>query len=360
MHDDDEMNQDETGEGALEALRRVLSDLRQPGPPPLEAIAARARALRRRRRSRWAAAGSAAAAVAITAAVLAAPAHPATTHLGSGPVHVNLADFSVDSTADGRVELELTAKHAPDAPQLARVLAQAGVRAVVRVGAFCGDTIPPSGLHLAIVNVVASGSSSDSSQVTPQRAGGGFWIRPSAIPKNAEVSIGYSPGQVTVGLVAANRPLTCVVSTAVKCAVGSAAGAAATTLPAAATTLPAAATTLPAAAATLPAAATTLPAAATTLPAAAATLPAAATTLPAAAATLPAAAAATTTPATTTPDAATTVAPIGGNSSRSITAVSPGDVATWCEVQALAPSAYSATTTSTHTTTTTTLAPSTS
>ena len=32
MHDDDEMNQDETGEGALEALRRVLSDLRQPGP----------------------------------------------------------------------------------------------------------------------------------------------------------------------------------------------------------------------------------------------------------------------------------------------------------------------------------------
>ena len=74
----------------------------------------------------------------------------------------------------GRWRLELSAKQALDAPQLARVLAQAGVPAVVRVGAFCGDTIPPSGLHLAIVNVVASGSSSDSSQVTPRRRAAAF------------------------------------------------------------------------------------------------------------------------------------------------------------------------------------------
>ena len=293
MHDGDELNHDDMDEAALEALRRALSDLRAPGPPPLEAIAAKARAHRRRRRSGLVAAGAGAAAVVITAALLATSGSPATSHLGSGPVHVNLADFSVDSSADGTVRVDLRAKQAPDARQLASVLAQAGVRAVVRVGAFCGATISPSGLHQAIVNVVASGSSSASSQVTPKREGGAFWIRPSAIPKNAEVSIGYSPGQVTVGLVAANRPLTCVVNTAVKCAVGPAAGAAATTLPAAAA------------------------------------------------------------------GAATTLTPVGGPYSRSITAAGPVGVATWCEVQVLAPSAYAATTTSTPAATTTTLAPST-
>ena len=331
MHDGDEMNHDDMDEAALEALRRALSDLRAPGPPPLEAIAAKARAHRRRRRSGLVAAGSGAAAVVITAAVLAASGGPSSNHLGSGPVHVNLADFSVESGADGTVRVDLRAKQAPDAPQLASVLAEAGVRAVVRVGAFCGATISPAELHQAIVNVVANGRSSVSPQVTSTRDGGAFWIRPSAIPKDAEVSIGYSPSQVTVGLVAVDRPLTCVVNTAVKCA-------AATTLPAAA------ATTLPAAAAT------TLPAAAaTTLPAAAAT------TLPAAAATTLPAAAATTLPAA----AATTLPPTGGASSRSITAAGPGVVATWCEVQALAPAARAATTTSTPAATTTTLAPST-
>jgi hypothetical protein len=319
MHDGDALNHDSMDDDALDAMRRVLSDGQAPGPPPLEAIAAKAQALRRRRRSGLAAAGSAAAGVAITAALLAAPGHPATTHLGSGPVHVNLADFSVDSNADGTVRLDLSAKRALDAPQLAGVLAQAGVPAVVRVGAFCGVTISPSGLHQAIVNIVAVGSGSASSRVTPQRKAGGFLIRPSAIPKNAEVSIDYSADRVTVGLVAANRPLTCVVSRAVKCAEFPAGAAAATTLPEAATTLP-------------EAAATTLPeAAATTLAEAATTLPAPATTLA---------------PATTMP-ATTGAAPIGGPPPGATTAVGPGALTWTCEAQVLQPAAYAATTTST-------------
>ena len=138
MYDGDEVNHDDMDDDALDAMRRALSDLHAPGPPPLEAIAAKAQALRRRRRSGLAAAGSAAVAVAITAALLAATGHPATTHLGTGPVHVNLADFSVDSNSNGTVRLDLRAKQALDAPRLASVLAQAGVPAVVRVGAFCG------------------------------------------------------------------------------------------------------------------------------------------------------------------------------------------------------------------------------
>jgi hypothetical protein len=336
MHDGDELNHDDLDDDALDAVRRAFSDLHAPGPPPLEAIAAKAQALRRRRRRRrsgLAAAVSAAAAVAITAAVLAAPGHPATTHLGSGPVHVNLADFSVDSNADGTVRLDLRAKQAPDAPQLASVLAQAGVPAVVRVGAFCGATISPSGLHQAIINVVAINHVADSSssaglQVPAKGGGGGFLIRPSAIPKNAELSIGYSSGQVTLGLVAANRPLTCVVDRAVKCAELPAAGAAGTTLPARTGTIPPAASTLPVAAAT------TLPAAATTLPVAAGTVAPAATT-------------------TTSPPAATTLVPVGSPAHRPTPAAGRGGVF-WCEVQVLAPPAYAATTTSTPVAATTT------
>ncbi len=350
MHDGDELNHDNMDDGALDALRRALSDVHTPGPPPLEAIAAKARAVRRRRRSGVAAVGSAAAVVAITAAVLAAPGHSATTHLGSGPVHVNLADFSVDSNADGTVRLDLSARQALDAPQLAGVLAQAGVPAVVRVGAFCGAAISPSGLRQAVVNVVARNSSAAGAQVAPQREGGRFLIRPSAIPKNAEISIGYSPDQVTVGLVAANRPLTCVVDRAVKCAELPTAGAGATTLPAPADTAPA--DTAPAGTApagTAPAG--TAPAG--TAPAGTApagTAPAG--TAPAG--TAPAGTApAGTAPAGTAP-AGTASAPPGNPSPGATKAVGAGGLTWSCVAQVLQPSAYAATTTTGPAPTTTT------
>ncbi len=340
MHDD-ELNHDNMDDDALEAMRQALSDVPAPGAPPLEAIAAKAQAVRRRRRSSLAAAGSAATAVAITVALLVAPGHPAPTHLGAGPVHVNLAGFSVDSNADGTVRLELSAKQALDAPQLTGVLARAGVPAVVRVGAFCGATISPAGLHQAIVNVVARNPSSPSSQAT-RRQGGRFLIRPSAIPKNAELSIGYSADQVTVGLVPSNRPLTCVVNRAVRCAVGVAVGPAASALPASTGTLPPAASTLPgAAASTLPAPATTLTPAAT---APAATAPAA--TGPAA--TGPAA----TAPAATGPGG-TNFVTVGSPPPGLITPNGHKVLTWWCEAQVLQPAATTTSTTPVATTTAT-------
>lgn len=306
MRDGDELNHDGMDDDVLDALRRELSSARSAGPPPLDAIAAKARGHRRRRRSGLAGAGTAATAVAVAVALLATPGHPGTTNGGPGPVHVNLANFSVDGNADGTVRLSLSAKHAPDAPELASVLAQAGVPAVVRVGAFCGVTILPSGLDKAVTDVQGR-SGSGVSQVAAKPGGGAFLISPSAIPKNAELSIGYSAGKVTVGLVAVDRPMTCVVSTAVKCAEIPSGGAAATTLPASTGTLPSAATTLP-------------PAATTTLPSAAATT--------------------VSTPAAST----TTLVPVG--SSVPTVAVAPQGRTSWCEVEVLPLSAYAATTTS--------------
>ena len=112
MHDDDMSDDDMNGRGVTEnelfgALRNGLSKLRVPQPPPLETIVARGRA--RRRRSGLAGMGLAAVGLAIALPVVIStvrtPASPVASHLrlGSGPVHVNLAAYSVDSNPNGTV-----------------------------------------------------------------------------------------------------------------------------------------------------------------------------------------------------------------------------------------------------------------
>ena len=143
MHDDD-LNENHV----FDVIRDRLSKLTVAKPPPVEAIVARGRA--RRRRSGLAGMGLAAVGLAIALPVIitsinpAAPAVATHPRLGGGPVHVNLAAYSVDSNANGTVTVALAAKQSFNPSELRQVLAQAGIAAVVNVGAFAKRrTSPP-------------------------------------------------------------------------------------------------------------------------------------------------------------------------------------------------------------------------
>ena len=209
MPHDDVNNNDVNDNDVFGALRDGLSRLRVPQPPPLEAIVARGRA--RRRRSGLAGMGLAAVGLAIALPVIAAsvstPASPVATHLrlGTRPVHVNLAAYSVDSNANGTVTVALATKQTFDPGRLRQILAQAGVAAVVNVGAFCQTPVQPPGF----TQVVSSSGPGWTSRSAANASGGpgaqarvtAMVIKPSAMPKRAELSIGYFPDHVAVTLV---------------------------------------------------------------------------------------------------------------------------------------------------------------
>ena len=200
------------------ALRDGLSRLPVPPPPPVEAVVARGRA--RRRRSGLAGMGVAAAGLAIALPVVITtvnrPASQVATsiRLGSGPVHVNLAAFSVDSNPNGTVSVRLASKQAINARQLRQILAQAGIPAVVNYGAFCATSVQPPGFKQVVsgppANGTANASSSSSIRSTASADVTAMVIKPGKMPKQAELSIGYFPDHVAMTLVRVGGPLSCV------------------------------------------------------------------------------------------------------------------------------------------------------
>jgi hypothetical protein len=200
MHDNDEMNDD-----ALYAVRDSLAGMPTPVPPPLEAIVARGRA-RRRRSRRLVAAGIAAAvvlAVAIGLSALAgkanAPKGPLATvlKLGTGPVHVELTAYSVNSNPNGTVTVTLTLGQTIDPSTLREILAQAGVPALFSIG-FVYET-PSQPPAPASGHRVISPSIEDGKIV--------LVITPSALPPGTELSIGYFPNHVAFRLVTIGAPM---------------------------------------------------------------------------------------------------------------------------------------------------------
>jgi hypothetical protein len=296
MHDDD-LNENHV----FDVIRDRLSKLTVAKPPPVEAIVARGRA--RRRRSGLAGMGLAAVGLAIALPVIITSVNPAApavaTHLrlGGGPVHVNLAAYSVDSNANGTVTVALAAKQSFNPSELRQVLAQAGIAAVVNVDAFCQTADQPAGFQAVVSssgrNWAAKSAQSLAGRQTAEAKLTAMVIKPSAMPKRAELSIGYFPDHVAMTLVKVGGRMSCFSSDPPTCnvplgargqSVSSSYGSDVTTLPSATATLPSATTTtLPSATTTLPSATTTLPSAATTTASSATTTmpPAASTTVPA-------------------------------------------------------------------------------
>ncbi len=377
---DDEIDDDEE----LGALRDELSRTPAGEAPPLEAIVARGRAKRRRRRSGLAGTGVAAAAVlAILFASVGGPAKMPSGH----KVHVNLAAYSVDSNANGTVTVTMAAKQTFDPKALREALAAAGVLAVVRVGKFCRTSDQPPGFSQVVVPKALSAQPAEGTQASQGAQGSehpvqanpmqanpvqanpvqtnpvqtnpvqvnpvqvnpssrsertAVVISPSAMPRRAELSIGYFPDHVAMTLVATNTQMTCQIVDPANCQLPGPAAVRAiqSSGPAATTTLPgSASTTLTGTAHTLPASGPiTLPAPATgTLPPSATTTapPSAATSLPSPAATTvtssgPAGAATTVT--SSGPAGAATTLPPG----QIPTAAGPPKKGRWCQVMASA------------------------
>jgi hypothetical protein len=360
---DDEINDDEE----LGALRDELSRTPAGEAPPLEAIVAKGRAKRRRRRSGLAGTGVAAAAVlAILFASVGGPAKMPSGH----KVHVNLAAYSVDSNANGTVTVSMAAKQTFDPKALREALAAAGVLAVVRVGKFCRTSDQPPGFSQVVAPTALSAQPAEGTQATQGAQGSenpaqvnpsqvhpaqvhpaqvnpahanpvqvnpssrsertAVVISPSAMPRRAELSIGYFPDHVAMTLVATNTQMTCQIVDPANCQLPGPAAVRAiqSTGPAATTTLPgSASTTLTGTAYTGPASAPiTLPAPAT------GTLPTSATTTapPSPATSLPPPAATTVT--SSGPAGAATTLPPG----QIPTVAGPPEKGRWCQVMASA------------------------
>jgi hypothetical protein len=160
-----------------------------------------------RRHRRWSGAALTAVAVAAAAVAIAVPghAHPnnaTALRLGSKQVHVELAGYSINSNTNGTVTIRVTDEQSMNPTYMQQVLARAGVPAVIRVGSFCTtNTQPP-----VLVQVMSDSSSPKGSNV--------LVIKPSAMPRGAEMSLGYFPDHVTVTTIEAGQPLTCVTSDA--------------------------------------------------------------------------------------------------------------------------------------------------
>jgi hypothetical protein len=276
MHDDD-LNENHV----FDVIRDRLSKLTVAKPPPVEAIVARGRA--RRRRSGLAGMGLAAVGLAIALPVIftsinpSAPAVATHLRLGGGPVHVNLAAYSVDSNANGTVTVALAAKQSFNPRELRQALAQAGIAAVVNVGAFCQTADQPAGFQAVVSssgrNWAAKSAQALAGHQTAQAKLTAMVIKPSAMPKRAELSIGYFPDHVAMTLVKVGGRMSCFSSDPPTCdvplaargqSVSSGSASNTTTLPSATTTLPSATSTLPSATTTLPSATSTAAVSATT------------------------------------------------------------------------------------------------
>jgi hypothetical protein len=201
---DDLMSDDDV----LLAVRHALPAVPVGTPPALEAVVAQGRARRNRRRSLAAVGVAVVVALAIAVPTLSSSAQaPASLSPGrphATAVHVHLAAFSVDTNPGGTVTVTLTMAQTVDPDAMRQALAQAGVPAVITVGTFCRTADEPHGLHQVFRH-----PGPDQASAPPAASAETIVITPSALPKDAEVSIGYFPNHVGFTLVTTGEALTC-------------------------------------------------------------------------------------------------------------------------------------------------------
>jgi hypothetical protein len=205
MNDNDELN-----DGAvLSAVRDSISGVPMPTAPRLEAITSRGRAHRRRRVGGLSvAAAGACAAMVVGLAGGSGPAGPAPAPARQGPP-VHLAAFSVVTAPDGDTTLTLYPGQVANPNAVRRALAEHGIPALVTAGSFCRTADQPAsgvGQVLTLLPRLQPGPGG-------QRPGPTIVIHGSAIPRGAELSIGYrhDPGsrEISFTLIKAGAPLTC-------------------------------------------------------------------------------------------------------------------------------------------------------
>lgn len=181
-------------------LRDSVAELAVPRQPSLAAITSRGR-VHRRRRAGFAGAGVSSAAACIALAL------GLTGVFGIGPARSpGTSAFGVSNSADGTVSLRLGQLFDPAALQ--RALAQAGVRALVRIGAYCSSApvIPepvtdavlpgaawtPSRDHFYFHGIYMSASFPvKPSQLAPSVDPVVVKIKPAALPYGTELFVGY-------------------------------------------------------------------------------------------------------------------------------------------------------------------------
>jgi hypothetical protein len=166
--------------------------------------------LRRSRPTRRAliavAAGAAAVAVAIGAAVASNGTSGAPGRVEAGPVHVHLADFSVDTNPGGTVTVTLSQAQILDPDALRQALAQAGVPAKITIGSFCYNPVPDRDALFQAVAMRQPGPDEAADVV----------ITPSKLPAGSTLAIGYvqggAPAKAHFDLLTAGAPVTCSTS----------------------------------------------------------------------------------------------------------------------------------------------------
>ncbi len=197
---------------SLTGVKDSLCDVRM--DRPAAAITARARGRRLRRGLSVAGAGGAALGTTL-ALVLSGGALPAGGTAAGHPVHVSLDGFTVNTSANGLVDVTVSELKHPAV--LRRVLAEAGIPAIINVGKVCmgGRSLPQ--LRQVIVNQQST------------TAGVVFVLNPAAIPAGAKLDLSFSastsspassqstsarPEPVVAvgvfGLVKDGTPLTCI------------------------------------------------------------------------------------------------------------------------------------------------------
>jgi hypothetical protein len=201
VNDNDELN-----DGAvLSAVRESISGVPMPTAPRLEAITARGRARRRRQVTGLSvAAAGACAALVIGLAGGGGSAGPAPQH-GASPIH--LTGFSVAGGPGGQTTLTLYPNQVINPNAVRQALAEHGIPALVTAGEFCTTANHPAGVG----QVVSIGPLRPSPGEHP--SGPRLVINGSAIPRGAELSIGYRQGpgnrEISFTLIQAGASRTC-------------------------------------------------------------------------------------------------------------------------------------------------------
>jgi hypothetical protein len=108
--------------------------------------------------------------------------------LGTGPVHIHLTAFSVDSNPGGTVTVTLTRDQIMDPSAVRQALAQAGVPAIVNVGFLCYVPYPVNAGHF--ISARQPGPDGNTVMV----------ITPSKMPAGTTLSIGYYQNQMQAGV----------------------------------------------------------------------------------------------------------------------------------------------------------------
>jgi hypothetical protein len=160
------MNLDERPDDSVltRELRDSLSELPAPGRPPLAAITSRGRAHQRRRLAGFAglgvtsAATGTALALGLTGILSAAPAGSAaatgTAATARGTGTVRTVAFTLTRNANGTDTLTLTHSQLFDPAALQQALAQHGIPALVKTGAYCWSTpAAPNPVSLGVLSI---------------------------------------------------------------------------------------------------------------------------------------------------------------------------------------------------------------